>query len=90
MVDYPNSNKARKVFLVLFVGGGGKGRHQVPEGLEGEGREEGKARFEKRRERETKKAKGGKRKGLKDKDWILKKKEVSTAIIVMSVERQHD
>ena len=77
-MDYPNSKKAKKVFLVLFVGGGG-GQQQVPEGLEGEEREDGKVRFEKRRARESKREKGGKRKGLKDKDWILRKKEVSTA-----------
>ena len=76
MVDYPNSKTARKVFLVLFVGGGG-GQQQVPEGLEGEEREEGKVRFERRRDRARTKQKSGKRKGLKDKDWILKKKEVN-------------
>jgi len=74
-VDYPNSKKAKKVFLVLFVGGGG-GQQQVPEGLEGEEREDGKARFERRRKREGKKEKHEKRKGIKDKDWILKKKEL--------------
>ncbi|KAI0928705.1 hypothetical protein AcV5_006191 [Taiwanofungus camphoratus] len=74
VVDYPNSNKARKVFLCLFVGGGGQ---QVPKGLEGEGvQDESRARFEKRRERLRKREKGGKRKGVKDKDWILKKKEL--------------
>ncbi|KIM87215.1 hypothetical protein PILCRDRAFT_815692 [Piloderma croceum F 1598] len=78
VVDYPNSNKARKVFLVLFVGGGGggAGHQQVPEGLQGEEREDGKVMFERRREREAKREKGGKRKGVKDKDWILKKKEL--------------
>jgi len=82
VVDYPNSNKARKVFLVLFVGGGGGGgdHQQVPEGLQGEEREDGKVRFERRREREAKREKGGKRKGVKDKDWILKKKEVRIGI----------
>lgn len=75
-MDYPNSKKARKVFLVLFVGGGG-GAQQVPEALDGEEREEGKVRFERRREREGKRDKSGKRKSLKGKDWILKKKEVS-------------
>lgn len=49
----------------------------MPKGLEGEEEEaEGKALFEKRRERLRSREKGGKRKGLKDKDWILKKKEV--------------
>lgn len=77
MVDYPNSNKAKKIFLCLFVGGGGGG-HQVPKGLEGDVEVEvgdGTARFEKRRERERLRSKG-KRKNAKDRDWIIKKKEV--------------
>ncbi|KXN92210.1 hypothetical protein AN958_08663, partial [Leucoagaricus sp. SymC.cos] len=40
VVDYPNSKKAKKVFLCLFVGGGS---HQdIPKGLEGEGEEDSK------------------------------------------------
>lgn len=74
-MDYPNSKKAKKVFLCLFVGGGG-GQQQVPKGLEGEMEEDSKARFERRRERERLKTKAGKRKNVKDKDWILRKKEV--------------
>lgn len=75
VVDYPNSKKARKMFLCLFVGSGGV---QVPKGLEGDGGEveDEKARFEKRRERAKKRDKDGKRKSIKGKDWILKKKEV--------------
>ncbi|KAJ7709694.1 S-adenosyl-L-methionine-dependent methyltransferase [Mycena rosella] len=74
VVDFPNSKKAKKVFLCLYVGGGG-GAQQLPEALDGEDEDGGKARFERRRERENSKA-GGKRKGVKDKDWILKKKEL--------------
>lgn len=74
MVDYPNSKKARKVFLCLFVGGGGT-QQQLPKGVEGEDDEH--ARFERRREKEKKRAISGKRKSVKDKDWILRKKEVS-------------
>lgn len=82
VVDYPNSNKARKVFLCLFVGGGGSGTQQqqqkLPEGLDGDV-EDGKVRFEKRRERDLRRDKSsGKRKSQKviDRDWILRKKEV--------------
>lgn len=75
VIDYPNSKKARKVFLVLFVGGGG-GSQQVPQGLQGEEDEDEKVKFERRREREGKRDKSGQRKNVKDKDWILKKKEV--------------
>lgn len=74
MVDYPNSNKARKVFLVLMVGSGG----QVPQGLQGDAEvveNEEKAKFEKRRER-AKASSGVKKKSIKDRDWVLKKKEV--------------
>lgn len=74
MVDYPNSKKARKVFLCLFVGGGGA-QQQMPEGIEGEDDEH--ARFERRREKEKKRSRSGKRKNIKDRDWILRKKEVS-------------
>ncbi|KAK0459832.1 williams-Beuren syndrome critical region protein 22 [Desarmillaria tabescens] len=74
VVDYPNSKKAKKVFLCLFVGGGGS--QQVPQGLDGEVEEDGKARFERRREREKTRSKSGKRKPIKGRDWILKKKEL--------------
>ncbi|KAI0818631.1 methyltransferase [Irpex lacteus] len=75
LVDYPNSKKAKKVFLCLFVGSGGA--QQVPKGLDGEEvTEDGQARFEKRREKFRSRGKDGKRKNIKDKDWILKKKEL--------------
>jgi len=77
VVDYPNSKKAKKVFLCLFVGGGGV--QQIPQGLQGE-EDESKVRFERRREREKSKAKNGKRKNIKDRDWILKKKEASIRV----------
>lgn len=73
VVDYPNSKKARKVFLCLFVGGGGT-QQQMPKGVEGE--DDDQVRFERRREKENKRDVSGKRKNMKDKDWILKKKEL--------------
>ncbi|KAI6132140.1 williams-Beuren syndrome critical region protein 22 [Pisolithus croceorrhizus] len=66
------STAQRAVFLCLFVGSGGG--QQLPEGLEGE--EDDQARFERRREKEKKRDRGGKRKALKDKVWILKKKQL--------------
>ncbi|KAL0946667.1 hypothetical protein HGRIS_012857 [Hohenbuehelia grisea] len=75
VVDYPNSKKAKKVFLCLFVGGGG-GQQQIPKGLEGEDTEDSKVRFERRRERERTRDRSGKRKSVKDRDWILRKKEL--------------
>lgn len=74
VVDYPNSKKAKKVFLCLFVGGGGT-QQQMPKGVEGEDDEH--ARFERRREKERKRDTSGKRKNIKDRDWILRKKQVS-------------
>ena len=75
VVDYPNSNKARKIFLCLYVGGSGQ-EQQLPKGLDGDVEGSDKVRFERRREREKSKSKNGKRKSVKDRDWILKKKEV--------------
>ncbi|KAG6876013.1 hypothetical protein C0992_001368 [Termitomyces sp. T32_za158] len=75
VVDYPNSKKAKKVFLCLFVGGGG-GQQQVPKALDGEHVEDCEARFEKRRKSRQDKTKNGKRKSVKDRDWILRKKEL--------------
>lgn len=82
VVDYPNSKKARKVFLCLFVGDGNS--QQVPKGLEGEADEKA-AKFERRRDREKKRDRNGKRKNVKTKDWILKKKEVMNSTIALSI-----
>lgn len=76
VVDYPNSNKARKVFLCLFVGGGG-GQQNLPQALDDGVVDDSKARFEKRRAREKERTRAGPRKKVKDRDWILKKKEVA-------------
>ena len=73
VVDYPNSNKAKKVFLCLFVG---SGTQQVPKGLDGEQVEDGRIRYEKRREKDPKRGKKRKSVKVQDRDWILKKKEV--------------
>lgn len=81
VVDYPNSRKAKKVFLCLYVGGGGG--QQIPKGLEGDDTEE-KVKFERRRERERKREKNGKTARIKDKDWILKKKEVTRITFFMT------
>ena len=74
IVDYPNSKKAKKIFLCLMVGAGG-GLQQMPKGLEGTEEDE-KVKFERRRARERTRLKNAKQKNIKDKDWILKKKEV--------------
>ncbi|KAJ3989468.1 S-adenosyl-L-methionine-dependent methyltransferase [Lentinula detonsa] len=78
VIDYPNSNKARKVFLCLYVGGGGGQQQQIPQALDGDVIEDGKVRFERRRARDLRKDNNGKRKSQKvvDRDWILRKKEL--------------
>ncbi len=80
VIDYPNSKKARKVFLCLFVGSGG-GQQNLPKGLDGEEPIEGEdsVKYERRRERENRRDRSGKRKSVKAKDWILKKKELRVA-----------
>ena len=71
------------MFLCLFVGAGSNGAAaKVPKGLDGdealeEGGDGAHVRFERRRQREAKRDRGGKRKSPKGKEWILKKKEVS-------------
>jgi len=84
VVDYPNSQKAKKFFLCLFAGGGESGggarrKVEMPKGLDGDGGEQERelAAFEKRRTN-GRGEKGKKRKGAKEnhKDWILRKKEL--------------
>jgi len=70
VVDYPNSTKAKKFFLVLMTGGS----QPMPRALGEEGGHQmAGARFETKRER-VKQIRGVK-KGVKTKDWILDKKE---------------
>ena len=70
VVDYPNSTKAKKFFLVLMTGGS----QPLPRALGEEGGHVmAGARFETKRER-VKQIRGVK-KGVKTKDWILDKKE---------------
>lgn len=92
VVDYPNSRKAKKFYLCLWVGGemaSGSGGEQVkqelPRGLVAEHENPdaeqtpGSVKYEakRRRDRDARKTKGKKSKdGVKGKDWILKKKEL--------------
>lgn len=67
VVDYPNSQKAKKFYLCLFAGRQFNEVQELPKGLEQEAvttvRRTAKARSE--------------RKGVKDRNWILHKKEVA-------------
>ncbi|KAK4048072.1 18S rRNA (guanine1575-N7)-methyltransferase [Microbotryomycetes sp. JL221] len=78
VVDYPNSTKKKKFYLVLYSGQ--PDPSQMPKALGVEGSEEldaDRAAFERRRQRlkTSKKGTNGKRQNVKDIDWILKKKE---------------
>lgn len=69
VVDYPNSTKARKMFLVLFCGQPAN----MPEGLAGDPDQP--RDHVQMGQRERHRNKGSKRGDLKKKDWILAKKE---------------
>ena len=71
VIDYPNSTKAKKVFLVLMTGG----QQQMPKALgtdAGAHQNNGRIAYEDKRER-IKKSRGKPLK--KSRDWILEKKE---------------
>ena len=68
VVDYPNSTKAKKFFLVLMTGGS----QQLPKPLGAESQEGNHVQYENTRDR-IKKSRGKPLK--KSRDWILEKKE---------------
>jgi len=72
VVDYPNSAKAKKYFLVLACGS--VGGFTVPKGLDGDVNE---IPYSRSREvgGNNKRQKKGKRPPVKSKDWVLAKKE---------------
>ena len=84
VVDYPNSRKARKMYLVLMVGAQGGGGENVPKALDGSPAEvmsRGRMRDEvlnEKKRRKDKTGRGGKKgkKELVGKEWIMKKKEL--------------
>lgn len=77
VVDYPNSRKARKMYLCLMVG-----QQEIPKGIDGdevevdETQRRDQIRNERRRKREATRKKGKGSKGLTGKEWVLKKKEL--------------
>lgn len=86
VVDYPNSKKARKMYLCLMVG-----QQEIPKGLDGDEIEMSSAdkakrrdqiQNERRRRREAGHSSRKKKKtskGLEGKEWVLKKKELYRA-----------
>ncbi|ORZ38329.1 williams-Beuren syndrome critical region protein 22 [Catenaria anguillulae PL171] len=78
VVDYPNSAKARKTYLCLFAGQRDGQTQALPQGLSGEeglGGEQDSVAYEGRRVDDRQRVRKGNRKAIKDKDWILNKKE---------------
>lgn len=79
VVDYPNSTKAKKIFLCLFAGepnfelpAARSAMHEDGEVEEGQGANSVLfTRADKKRPQRTK----GKRKGVKDREWVQNKKE---------------
>ncbi|RHY24952.1 hypothetical protein DYB32_008601 [Aphanomyces invadans] len=69
VIDYPNSAKAKKYYLCLIAGQDPTAKATLPKALVGD---PSAAAFENRREKNKK---GKARVPLKDKDWVLAKKE---------------
>ena len=86
MVDYPNSKKARKVSLCLFVGDGGGGGEgggaKVPEGLQGdEESEDVKVKFERRRQRELRRERRETKSGRQERPRLDHTEEVRVSLV---------
>ncbi|KAJ1886936.1 18S rRNA (guanine1575-N7)-methyltransferase [Kickxella alabastrina] len=76
VVDYPNSKKARKLYLCLFAGQAAPGDKQIlPKGLEGDEKPTGVAYTDTRIQNQARGRKS--RKPVKDTNWILQKKELA-------------
>lgn len=78
VVDYPNSRRAKKYFLCLFAGMAVGEKPEMPQALGQDGKdvEEG-GRGVKYASRERTRRNGKKAGKVKDKDWVLHKKEIA-------------
>ncbi|KXS13414.1 S-adenosyl-L-methionine-dependent methyltransferase [Gonapodya prolifera JEL478] len=82
VVDYPNSTRAKKYFLVLFAGSPDNSSQPLPQAL-GTDLPQGTEPSQivnasaGRRPRPEKRGKGQKRKSVKDRDYIMRKKELN-------------
>ncbi|PRP76919.1 hypothetical protein PROFUN_06197 [Planoprotostelium fungivorum] len=75
VVDYPESTRAKKYFLVLFAGAPPEG-YETPKAKGEESMEEdGGQTVGYSKERKSHDKKKGKRSSVKDRDWVIKKKE---------------
>ena len=83
VVDYPNSTRARKYFLVLFAGiPDSLAQRNMPKGKDEEEVEQNQQQIQntqKRKNHDSLRKRGGKRPMLKSKEWIIQKKERAIA-----------
>ncbi|KAI9287525.1 S-adenosyl-L-methionine-dependent methyltransferase [Umbelopsis sp. AD052] len=80
LIDYPNSKKAKKYYLCLFAGQADGHKNRMPTALGEDGSEHpavASVEFEKRRIKERRRT--DKRRPVKDKKWIMHKKETVRA-----------
>ena len=79
VVDYPNSAKAKKYFLCLFAGMAAE-KVKLPQGLSDESLVQGGEEVSYARERSrVAHSSSSRRKPIKDKNWLLRKKELNRA-----------
>ncbi|KAK9694162.1 18S rRNA (guanine1575-N7)-methyltransferase [Basidiobolus ranarum] len=74
VIDFPNSKKAKKFYLCLFAGQSAP--QDLPKALGEEGEEATGVTYANKRVIERRKSKGSRR-PVKDKNWVLYKKELS-------------
>ncbi|KAJ1659747.1 18S rRNA (guanine1575-N7)-methyltransferase [Dispira simplex] len=83
VIDYPNSKKARKYFLCLFAGQATPGpAPQMPRGLDYEGvdgHESSVAYSHNRLKSQRRRPHGASRVPVKDRNWVIRKKEAARA-----------
>ncbi|CAG8782662.1 18919_t:CDS:2, partial [Racocetra persica] len=80
VIDYPNSKKAKKYFLCLFAGQipTEDGKPKMPKALGEDGEDEPNVvAYSSQRTQERQRTKGKQRKSIKEKDWVLHKKEIA-------------
>ncbi|KAJ1968120.1 18S rRNA (guanine1575-N7)-methyltransferase, partial [Dimargaris xerosporica] len=82
VIDYPNSKKAKKYYLCLFAGQGAGARQELPRGLGTETDDAVPANGVRYSggHIQTHGSRRGKRSAVKDRDWVIRKKEAARAL----------
>jgi 18S rRNA (guanine1575-N7)-methyltransferase len=75
LIDFPNSTRAKKFYLVIWAGASSFAgtRHEMPAALDGE--EPGSVEYEQARMRMMERRAQKSRKAVKGRDWVMEKKE---------------